>query len=222
MIRRFQDPDKVVEEIQRQRIVCGNRDIAEQLAAGSQLLEFPHNPPSNELISQDGADNDLFLILAGRVSVSVSGRELAIRNAGQHVGEMALIDASARRCATARAIETTVVAKIQERVFSAIANKHPMLWRNIALELAERLRERNRFVTQPNPRPVVFIGSSKESLEPAREIQAGFSHDDWVTKLWTDGFGPSATTIENLERELRGADFAILVLAADDLGRVDR
>ena len=68
-----------------------------------------------------------------------------------------------------------------------------------------------------NPRPVVFIGSSKESLTPAREIQSLLSHDDVIPRPWTDGFRPSATTIENLEREMHTADFAILVLAADDL-----
>ena len=63
----------------------------------------------------------------------------------------------------------------------------------------------------------MFIGSSKESLTPAREIQSLLSHDDLIARPWTDGFRPSATTIENLERELQGADFAILVLAADDV-----
>jgi CRP/FNR family cyclic AMP-dependent transcriptional regulator len=217
MIRRFRERDKVVEALQRQQIVQNDKGVAEKLADVSELLMFEAAAPSNVLIAQNAADNDLFLILAGRVSIWVNGRELAIRQAGQHVGEMATIDTSAPRCATVIAIEQTVVAKMKERDFTPIANKHPSLWRQLALELGNRLRERGKHVKAPNPRPVVFIGSSKESLTPAREIQSLLSHDNLIARPWTDGFRPSATFIENLERELAGADFAILVLAADDV-----
>ncbi len=220
MIERFEGPENrsnLIDSLQRQQIVQGMRDVAEELADVAELLQFEPEPKKNVLIRQNCADNHVFLILSGRVSIEVSGREVAIRQAGQHVGEMAMIDASAPRCATVIAIEQTVVAKIRERDFTPLADKHPVVWRRLALELGNRLRERAKFVKPPNPRPVVFVGSSKESLNPAREIQGQFSHDDMVIRLWTDGFRPSATTIENLERELAGADFAVLVLAADDV-----
>jgi CRP/FNR family transcriptional regulator, cyclic AMP receptor protein len=217
MIRRFQEHDKLVDAVRRQQIVQNEKSVAEKLAGVAELIQFEAAAPNNVLITQNSADNDIFLILAGQVSIWVNGRELAIRQAGQHVGEMAMIDASASRCATVIAIERTVVAKITEKNFTPIADKHPSLWRQLALELGNRLRERGKHVKAPNPRPVVFIGSSKESLNPAREIQSLLSHDDLVPRPWTDGFRPSATSIENLERELAGADFAILVLAADDV-----
>jgi len=217
MIQRFQDPDKLVACLQRQQIIGNDKKLAQKLAAVSELLPYEITPPKNVLITQDAPDNDIFFILAGRVSVWVNGKEVAIRAAGQHVGEMALIDSSAPRCASVLAIEPTVVAKIEEKNFTPIADKHPVLWRNLAVELGNRLRERGKQVVAPNPRPVVFIGSSKESLAPAREIQSLLSHDDLVARPWTDGFRPSATSIENLERELAGADFAIMVLAADDV-----
>jgi len=217
MIRRFQERDKLVEALRRQQIVQNDNTIAEELADVAELIQFEASPPGNVVITQSAADNDFFMILVGRVSIWVSGRELAVRQAGQHVGEMAMIDTSASRCATVIAIEQTVVAKVTEKDFTPVANKHPSLWRQLALELGNRLRERGKHVKAPNPRPVVFIGSSKESLYPAREIQSLLSHDDLIPRPWTDGFRPSATSIENLERELAGADFAILVLAADDV-----
>jgi CRP/FNR family cyclic AMP-dependent transcriptional regulator len=220
MIERFQGPENrnnLVATLQRQQIVPPLKNVAEKLADVAELIQFEPTPPGNVLITQNGPDNDMFLILAGRVSISVNGREVAIRQAGQHVGEMAMIDASAPRSATVTAIERTVVAKIKERDFTPIADKYPALWRHLALELGNRLRERARYVKAPNPRPVVFIGSSKESLVPAREIQSSFSHDDLVCRLWTEGFRPSATSIENLERELIASDYAIMVLAADDV-----
>jgi CRP/FNR family cyclic AMP-dependent transcriptional regulator len=217
MIRRFQVRDKLVEAMRRQQIVQNEKGIAEKLADVAELIQFEPAAPNNVLITQNSADNDIFLILVGRVSIWVNGRELAIRQAGHHVGEMAMIDTSAPRCATVIAIEQTVVARIKEKDFTPIADKHPSLWRQLALELGNRLRERGKHVKAPNPRPVVFIGSSKESLNPAREIQSLLSHDDLVSRPWTDGFRPSATSIENLERELASADFAILVLADDDV-----
>src|SRR4051812_47323604 len=109
VIRRFQDRDKLIEALQRQQIVQNEKAIAEKLADVSERLMFEAVPPNNVLITQYAPDNELFLILAGRVSVRVNGRELAIRQVGQHVGEMAVIDTSAPRCATVIAIEQTVV-----------------------------------------------------------------------------------------------------------------
>jgi CRP/FNR family transcriptional regulator, cyclic AMP receptor protein len=217
MIRRFQERELLIDAIKRQMIVANDVTVAEKIANVAELQMFEPEPSKNILIKQNSPDNDLFLILAGRVGIWVNDREMAIRQSGQHVGEMAMIDASATRCATVVAIENTVVAKIRERDFTAIADSHPNLWRQLALELGNRLRERGLHVKARNPRPVVFIGSSKESLNPAREIQSLLSHDDLVPRPWTDGFRPSATSIENLERELANSDFAILVLAADDL-----
>lgn len=217
MIRRFQEREKLIDALQRQQVVQFDKIIAEKLAAAAELIMFEGAAPDNVIIQQSAADNDLLMILAGRVSISVSGREVACRDANQHIGEMAMIDTSAPRSATVTALEQTVVAKIKERDFTFIANQHPSLWRCLAQELANRLRERGKHVKATNPRPVVFIGSSKESLTPAREIQSLLSHDDLIPRPWTDGFRPSATTIENLEREMQTADFAILVLADDDI-----
>lgn len=219
MIQRFRGPEKhgaLVEAIRQQQIVGNEKKLAEKLAGVTELIQFEVSPPSNVLIRQDHPENDLFLILVGRVSVAVNGREIAIREAGQHVGEMALIDASAVRCATVSAIQQTVVAKITESDFTSIANKQPILWRRMALEIGRRLRERGKYIKAPNPRPVLFIGSSKESLDPARAVQSLLSHDA-LARVWTEGFRPSATSIENLERELAASDFAALVLAADDV-----
>ena len=107
-------------------------------------------------------DNDLFLILTGRLRVDVNRRKVAEGVPGQHVGEMALIDPSARRSATVMAEESTVVAKVSEPDFTTVADKYSRLWRRLSIELSDRLRRREQFHTLPNSRPVVFIGSSSE------------------------------------------------------------
>ena len=115
-------------------------------------------------------------------------------------------------------LKKTVVAKISEAAFHPLADKYPRVWQLIATELAKRLQQRNRLVVFKNPRPVVFIGSSKESLPIARAIRSNFDHDDFVITLWTDKvFGASRFPIAELEKQVQEADFAILVLGADDV-----
>ena len=79
------------------------------------------------------------------------------------MGEMSVIDPSARRSATVVASEQTIVAWIEERLFAKIASKYPDLWRALALEIADRLRQRGELLRDPNSKPEIFIGSSSES-----------------------------------------------------------
>ena len=104
----------------------------QQVSAGSNLIE------------QGAYDTDLFLIISGAVSVAIDGRIVARKRAGEHVGEMAVVDPFSPRSASVTAISDSVVAKISEPDFSALADEYPQLWRRIALELANRLRDRNR------------------------------------------------------------------------------
>lgn len=169
------------------------------------------------LISQDGTDNDIYFVLSGRFSITVKGREVAIRKPGDSIGEMALIDVLVKRSASVIAIEPSVVAKVTASAFTEIASQHPQLWKRIALELSNRLRQRNDYVRQRNPRPVLFIGSSSESLSIARAIQSCLQYDDFIVKVWTDQvFGASRFPIEDLEVEIINSDFAALVLSPDD------
>ena len=213
MIDRFRGQEgykRLISALRTQAILHNNEPLIEEIADQAELLQFESE---DTLITQSGVDNDIYFILAGRLSIVVNGRELAIRNSGQYVGEMALIDPSATRSASVIAIEQTVVAKISEASFHPLADKHPKVWQLIAGVLADRLRQRNRLVPTTNPRPVMFIGSSKESLPIARAIRSNFDHDDYVVKLWTDKvFGPSRFPIAELEEMVQQADFAVLVL----------
>jgi len=218
MIERFQgDTGKrlLAEALADQRIVNGSAEIAGALLAVVQLRELA---PGEVLIRQDGDDNDLFFVISGSLNVEANGRVVAVRTAGTHVGEMALIDSKACRCATVRASERTVVANVLEADFSRIADEYPTLWRRIAVELCDRLRNRNRMIFPPNEVPQIFICSSTESLPVAERIQLGLDHHASVARVWTDQvFGPMKQTMEDLEREVRAADFAVAVVTGDDL-----
>lgn len=218
MINRFRGVEghgRRISALRQQVILHNNEPLLEELADQVELIQFESG---DQLISQDDVDNDIYFILAGRLSIVVNGREVAIRKSGEHVGEMALIDPSARRSASVVAIEQTVVAKISEAAFRPLADKYPRVWQLTAVEICNRLRQRNRLVASKNPRPILFVGSSTESLEVARAIRSNFNHDDYVINLWTDRvFGPSRFPIAELEKQIQEADFAVLVLGADDI-----
>lgn len=204
----------MVESLRTQPIIGGGADLAELVAASVEVEAFE---PGSVLIEESATDNDIFFILTGVVSIRVLGREVAVRNAGQHVGEMALIDPSQRRSASVVAEDEVVAARLSASAFTALADSNPRLWRNLARELAHRLRQRNKFVSPVNPRPVLFVGCSTEALPIASAIQSKFEYDPVVVKVWTDGiFTPSSFPIESLEQALPTVDFAALILSPDD------
>jgi predicted nucleotide-binding protein len=217
LLDRFTGPDGDrlrLETLLTHSLVQGSPDLASELFGSAEIVDYA---PGRVLIEQGGADNDLFLILAGAVSIIVNGQEVAHRVAGQHVGEMAVVDPAALRSATVIAREECVALRIPEAKFGAIAEEHPELWRRIASQLGERLRQRNVFVRQRNAESRIFIGSSRESLSVADSIQAGLSRHPVRAAVWTNGvFGPSDFTLEALERAAQESDFAILVLGPDD------
>ena len=217
MISRFrgiQGRNRLVSALRKQAIVHDNETLSKELSDQAEVVQLERD---DQLIVQDEADDDVYFILAGRLSIVINGREIAIRASGQHVGEMALIDPTASRSASIIAIERTVVAKVSEAFFRPLADKYPRVWQLIAMEIGERLRERNKLVVSTNPRPVLFVGSSKESLPIAQAIQSNLDHDDFIVRLWTDGvFGASQFPISELEKQVQEADFAALILGPDD------
>jgi CRP/FNR family transcriptional regulator, cyclic AMP receptor protein len=198
----------------RQPLVEGKDDIAHELSLVSQISPFETN---ETVIAQGAADTEIFLILVGSVVVSPNGREDTIRSAGTHVGEMATIDPAALRSATVRAREPSILVRVTEPDFSRVASAHPHIWRYLAREMADRLRQRVAKVPARKPISRVFIGSSSEGLSPAKALQGALPTDSLEVKLWTDDiFAASLTNIEALEAELIRADFAVLFLSPDD------
>lgn len=217
MLNRFYGPEGwplLIEALRTQSIIGDDVALAELIAESVDIETFG---PGAEVMQESGTDNDLCFVLAGVVSIRVLGREIAVRTAGQHVGEMALVDPSQVRSATVVAEERVVIARLSERSFSAFAESHPRLWRNVARELAHRLRQRNRFVEPVNSRPALFVGCSAESIPIADTIHAELRTDPIEVTLWTaDVFAPSTFPIESLEQVLQTVDFAALVLSPDD------
>ena len=217
MLSRFQGEDgrrRLVDLLKAQAVVGGDATLAHELADVKKVRELL---PGEILIEQQSTENELFFILSGTCRIFVNGREVAIRHAGQHVGEMVIVDPSLRRTATVIASEPTIVAYVDEKTFSQMADNNPRLWRALAVELCHRLNERRKFHAEPNSKPFLFIGSSKEHLPVAEALASGLPKTLASVTLWSDGvFGASSFAIESLETQVGIADFAVLVVGADD------
>ncbi|WP_210326139.1 TIR domain-containing protein [Oricola nitratireducens] len=205
----------LIDAMLQQAIVCGNRDLATELAQRAELIEVQDG---EAIITQGGEDNDLFLIISGTFKVVVNGREVAMRGRGDTVGEMVLVEPSQRRSADIVAAEPALVAKLTHAEVTDLGSRCPEIYRVIARTLARRLLERNKLVGQHRDKIRVFIISSVEALEVARIIQNALAHDDFVVRLWTDDvFRVASYALETLENEVNDSDFAIAVAHSDDM-----
>ncbi len=206
---------RLVSALQEQAVVAHDLAIAARLADAAQLQHFPSE---TSLVQQDGTDTDILLILAGSVAIRVNGDVVAVRRAGQHVGEMAMIDPAQRRSATISAHDETVVARITEDEFVRVATDFPILWRRLAVELGARLRERGRLVRPRHAHPHVFIGSTDAGLSLARAFEAELRAEPWDIRVWPDGaHGIGKSSSESLIAQLSQLDFGLLIVASADL-----
>lgn len=205
----------VLEALKDQKIILGNADAAEELKSRGQLVFFE---PGEFVVHEDSWDNDLIFILSGRVNILITGFKVAERTDGQHIGELALIDPSHPRAASAVATEPTVALLVSEQDFSAVATHFPDMWRQIAKEIAQRLRQRKKFIRPSNPIPFLFVACASESLDVAYSLKDGVeSSSEVVVEVWTDDvFKPSKATMESLESKLATSDFAVAIFSKDD------
>jgi predicted nucleotide-binding protein len=204
-----------IDALTSQKIVSGNRALAEELADRVKLRSIG---PGEILIEQGGSDNAIYLVLAGAVNIVVNGRVVGRRAPNDHLGEMAAVVPAQKRSATVVAIEDTVVAELSEPDLADLGTRYPEIYRCIAQELARRLLQRNTLVNAIRNKIRVFIISSVEALPIARIIQNAFQHDPFTTVVWTDGvFRVTNYTLQSLEDEVDNSDFAIAIAHADDL-----
>lgn len=217
MKRRFEGTDgqrRLIAALQSCPLVEHNEALASRLAEVGQVVSFD----AGEVIMTQGADdNDVFFILVGQAEVMVNGRHVAIREARDSIGEMALLSPTEPRSATVTARTEVVALKVSEPDFHQVAEEHTQVWRVVAQVVADRLRQRSALLNIPNTKPLLFLGCSTESLEIAQEIQLGLKHVNVEAVVWTDGvFGPSGVAIDALLNTVNESDFAVFVFSPDD------
>lgn len=220
MKEKFEGPEgqRRLRDVLSNQLTLGNRpELIEQVVKAAELLEFD---AGQDLCTQGASDTDVYFILHGAgVQILVDDFPIGAREPGQIVGEMAAIELSATRSATARASGKTVVARISQSTFDDLCHSAPYtVLRGVGRILANRLRERGKFIRPRAAVPKLFIGSSKEKLPVAKALQEKLASTELHVQMWTDSvFKASSTTIEDLEKAHVVFDFAVFVMSPDDV-----
>jgi CRP/FNR family cyclic AMP-dependent transcriptional regulator len=129
----------------RTHAFCGL--LPEDIARIAPLVQIRRYRVGDRVVSLDGRDCDLHLVLDGNLTVeSASGERIANLGAGSSVGEIALLDQQPRS-ATVRATTDSVVASMPALDLWMLMEKTPDIGRtilfNIGRVLAGRLRSAN-------------------------------------------------------------------------------
>lgn len=207
---------RLVEQMRSQRVVMGSEEIARAFVeAGTPVF-----PDVDETIIEQGATtNDAFFVVSGHVDLIVYGRKIGQRQAGRTVGEMSAINPTIARSATVRAGANTVLIKVTEPELTRLAEEHPDIWRRFAIDLSERLEERNVDIKPCNELPKVFVICASEALMIANTIQFAFDHEA-IFKIWSNEvFRASQYPLESLADAIEEADFAIAIASPEDIVR---
>jgi CRP/FNR family cyclic AMP-dependent transcriptional regulator len=202
-----------------QDLLAGEATAIEAVARFATLWTYESG---ETIIDQKGGGDDLFFILQGSARICANKREIRIRKARCHVGEIALIDPEGGRSADVIALERCVVARLEGRDFRTLADSPGNhLWRTMARILSDRLREHTERVRTPNIRPQIFLGSTSEARPVMRALKEALDDGIWAHFRPWDGdiFQASSTTIEDLEQLFRQVDFAVLLATDEDWAR---
>ncbi len=104
--------------------------------------------PKGMIFSKEGERGDeLVVLLDGNVEVRRDGAVLATLGPGDHFGEMALLDDTARRSATVVAVTPVVVAYVSRHHFDTLLADNPA----VGDAVAQVLRDRAAMSEEPIP-----------------------------------------------------------------------
>jgi CRP-like cAMP-binding protein len=158
------------------------------------------------VISRDAADNDVYLIVSGRVSItafSAAGRQVTYGNmrTGEWFGDFAAIDGLSRS-ADVVAIEDTLVAAMRPAVFRQLLREHATVCDRMMRRLVNSVRELTERVFEFSTLGVQNRLHA-ELLRRARQagVQGNVARIDPAPKH-TDIAGHISTYREQVTREL--------------------
>ncbi len=123
--------------------------IRVQGSEGPKLKDLLHAFEAGSVIFREGdIGREMYIIQKGHVRISLmvgaKERELAVLEKGDFFGEIALLDDSPARSATAMAVDEVEVLKLTSSDLSELLKRKPDIAMRMMMKLSERLRETNR------------------------------------------------------------------------------
>lgn len=200
--------------LREQQLVRQNNDLAIALIEVGHRLGFS---AGSWLYRTGDTCQGVFFIVHGAIELNRDGNTLARFGAGQQIGSWPVLYSDPTYDVGARAIDDSVVVRVEERHFREVGDRFPVLWENLARTQADRLKQTNEKILPRNPVPRLLIASSTEALSVARKLKSLLIRDcDVRTELWTDVFPAGDSALESLTTGLDDWDFAVFILAPDD------
>jgi predicted nucleotide-binding protein len=205
---------RLVEAITRQELVLYDGALAATLAEVAKLN--PYAAKQDLYVEGEQGKGRLYFIVAGAVDVLVKGRRVDTVRKGKSLGEFPFLEPGQTYTVTARAAEPTVAAEVAEEDFGPIAEKYPLVWRNMAIMLMKRFRKANEKNIVPPKEPCVFIGHGRS---PAWSLVQRYVNEELQLRSVSFESKPRAgmSTVAILDEMLQEATFAVLVLTGDDV-----
>jgi CRP-like cAMP-binding protein len=104
--------------------------------------------PAGRILVEEGTlGRELYLIVEGTATVRRNNRKVASLGAGQHFGELALLDRRPRTATVVSETEMTLLV-LGQREFNALLDTTPALARKLMSAMATRLREQDSKTVQ--------------------------------------------------------------------------
>ena len=117
-------------------------NLLEVFENSGDLLEFP----AGTTIFKEGSEGDfMYVIVEGRIRLSLNNEHIGEESPGGIVGEMALLD-SDKRSATATALTDCLLAPIDLHSFKLLIKHTPDFALHVMKVLANRLRLANEMI----------------------------------------------------------------------------
>lgn len=141
------------ENLKTIQLFAGFRD--EEIHAFVDAADRRSVPAGHLFFTMGTLNSSLFIIIAGSIQIdrlgSVEDIPLATLGAGQTFGEMSFMDGS-RTTATVTATEPTELLEVTREAVDRLLVEKPDLnakfWRNLALDLKQRLTKTNELIDQ--------------------------------------------------------------------------
>ena len=107
--------------------------------------ETDHFGAGETVFKEGEPGHTMYVVKSGEVDISLDGKQVASVSSGGLVGEMTLIDASARS-ATATARTDCELVPVDEHRFGFLVQQTPFFALHVMRVLVERLRDTNRLL----------------------------------------------------------------------------
>ncbi|EXR21369.1 TIR domain-containing protein [Acinetobacter baumannii] len=214
--RFIRDAALATSELRKHKYVEHDDDICQKLWNIGNLVEFKKD---NFLIKQGDTDQFIYLILSGSAQVIINGNTLKYhRKETDAVGEMTILNPSAPRLASIKAISDMSVLQLDYIDFKKILDEFPKMYASVLRDITTKFNQRNDYCKPVNEKPILFLISSVESLSVAEDILCNLEYVNVDVQLWSDKerFSAGSNTLSVLEEHVKKADFAIAIFNDDD------